>query len=129
MEWPDTYRVLKKRSWIILCFLTALSIFLRNAALTTGVILGGLVTIINFDVLQRYILRSFASGETVKVKKVWVVGKFYLRFLALGAVLYALIRFDWVDPVGLAAGLSTVVFSIISFGIHNACKSVSREAM
>ena len=90
--------------------------------------MGGIITIINFDVLQRNIRRAFPSNNGAKVKKIFVIGAFYLRFLALGAVIYFLLRLGWVNPIGLTVGLSTVVFSIISFGIHNAFKSVTGEA-
>ncbi|MFH1487826.1 MAG: ATP synthase subunit I [Pseudomonadota bacterium] len=129
MDWPETYRNLKTRSWIILLILTAVSIFFMRLGLTLGVILGGLVTIVNFDILQRNIRRAFSTSDEVKFKKIWVIGKFYFRFLALGVVIYLLIRVGWVNPIGLVVGLSTVVFSIISFGIHNAFKSASVEAI
>ena len=128
MEWAETYNHLKKRNRVILLILTLISFFFTSTSLTLGVILGGVIAIINFDVLQRNVLRTFPSNDGAKVKKIFVIGIFFLRFLVLGAVIYLLIRLGWVNPVGLAAGLSTVVFSIISFGIHNAFKSVTGEA-
>ena len=128
MDWAETYNHLKKRSWVILLVLTLISFFFTSTSLTLGVILGGVIAIINFDVLQRNILRTFPANGGAKVKKIFVIGIFYLRFLVLGAVIYFLIRLGWVDPIGLTVGLSTVVFSIISFGIHNAFKSVTGEA-
>ena len=97
-------------------------------AIITAAILGGLVTIINFDVLQRHILHAFPASGAVKVKKGVVMVKFFLRLLILGVVIFFLIGSGWVNPIGLAVGLSTVVFSIISFGIYSALKSETGEA-
>ena len=52
-----------------------------------------------------------------------------LALLGLGLVMYLSIKLGRVDPVGLAIGLSTVVFSIISFGISQAVKIRAGETI
>ena len=116
MDWEKVYRELSKRNWIILLVLSAISTLFMSYSLTLGIILGGFVVILNFDVLQRTIRRAFPANGTAGAKPLLVV-KTYFRLLALGVVIYLLIRSGSVDPIGLAIGLSTVVFSIVSFGI------------
>lgn len=128
MDWDSVYRELSMRNWIILLLLSFISFFFMPGNATLGVILGGVLIIINFDLLQHTIRRAFPSKGPAKPKKPALIVKSYLRLLALGGVMYLLIRQGWVDPIGLAIGLSTVVFSIVSFGISCAVKIKTREA-
>ena len=95
---------------------------------TTGIILGGLIIIANFHVFQHTFRSVFSPEGVMKTTKVSVIVKFYFRLLVLGIIIYFLITRGGVDPVGLTIGLSTVVISIVSFGIKRAFKMYSREA-
>ena len=128
MDWEKTYKDISKRNWIILLILSTASFFLMSRLLTTGIIAGGLIIIFNFDLLQHTVRRAFPSNEGLKSNKVFLIGKSYFRLLALGIIIYLLIKLGMVDPIGLTIGLSTVVFSIISFGISCALKTPNREA-
>jgi len=128
MDWEKTYKDISKRNWITLLILSTFSFFLMSRLLTTGIIVGGLIVIFNFDLLQHTMRRAFPSGEELKTKKIFLIGKSYFRLLALGIIVYLLIRLEVVDPIGLTIGLSTVVFSIVSFGISCAFKTTNREA-
>ena len=128
MDWEKAYRDISKRNWIILLILSTTSYFLLSRLLTTGIIMGGLIVIFNFDLLQHTIRRAFPTSEGLKTSKFFLIGKCYFRLLALGVVIYLLIKLGMVDPIGLTIGLSTVVFSIISFGVSCALKTTNREA-
>jgi hypothetical protein len=123
MDWDRAYSALTKRNWVILLILAALSALFMSHLATLGVILGGLISIINFDVLQHTIKHAFPSKKIVKTKKTTLIVKGYLRLSALAAAIYFLLKYGMVDPIGLAIGLTTVVFSIVSFGISSACKT------
>jgi len=92
-----------------------------------GVILGGFIIIANFKVFQHTICCAFSPQGIMRKKKISIIAKYYLRLLALGIIIYILITRGWVDPVGLAVGLSTVVISIVSFGISSAWDDFPRE--
>ena len=128
MDWDELYRDLKMRSLIILLILASISYFLMSNSITAGIILGGLLIIINFDILQSAVRRAFPADGAIKVKKISLIAKTYFRLLVLGAIIYFLITRVRVDPLGLTVGLSTVVFSIVSFGISSALKTNIREA-
>lgn len=129
MDWKTHYAALKSLNWWILLVLSSGSYFLMSPSLTTGVILGGLIIIANFNVMQYTVRRAFSPQGNMKSLKVSIIAKYYLRLLALGIIIYVLITRGWVDPIGLAVGLSTVVFSIVVFGINMALKSRTREAI
>ena len=129
MDWKRLYRDLKTLNWLILFILSSLSYFLMSHPITMGVILGGLIIIANFNILQHTICRAFSSDGVLKSQKISIIVKYYFRLLALGVIIYLLINKGWADPAGLAIGLSTVVFSIISFGIYRAFKTKTGEAV
>jgi hypothetical protein len=129
MDWDGTYRDLRRRSWIILLVLAAGSGCLGKLDVTLGIIAGGLAVILNFTVLQHTIRQAFASESAGKAKKVSLLVKSYLRLLFLGVTLYLLITRGLVDPIGLTVGLSTVVFSIVTFGIHRVLTRQGEETV
>lgn len=127
MVWDEVYRELKKRNWIILLLLSTLSTFLTNSSITTGIIVGGFIIILNFGALQHTMRRAFPSQSAIRVKSAPLIAKSSIRVLALGASVYFLLKWEVVDPIGLAIGLSTVVLSIVSFGISMVLKNRTGE--
>jgi hypothetical protein len=128
MDWEKVYRELKKLNWFSLFIMTLVSYFLLSSSFTLGIILGGFIIIANFKVLQHTIRRGFSAQGVMSASKVFIILKYYLRLLVLGAVVCYVIKRGWVDPVGLAVGLSTVFISIVSFGIRTALKTVTGGA-
>ena len=128
MDWRILYHEIKMLNWLILLVLSGVSYFLMSAAWTLGVILGGFVIIANFSMLQHTIRQAFSTDGQMIRGKAAIIAKYYLRLLGLGIMIYLLITRGWVDPVGLAVGLSTVVLSIVIMGIHMALKTRTREA-
>ncbi|MFH0843930.1 MAG: ATP synthase subunit I [Pseudomonadota bacterium] len=128
MEWKIVYKNLSRLNWATLFLLSLLSYFFMNHSLTLGIILGGLVMIANFGLFQHTIRRAFAADGAMKAKRISVIVKYYLRLSALGVIIYALISFNGIDPIGLAIGFSTVVISIIIFGVRRALKTSFSEA-
>lgn len=129
MEWQRFHNILRTLNWIVLLFFSLASYFSMSPFWTAGVLLGGLIAIVNFNVLQHTVRKAFSPEGIQQGAKFSIVGKYYLRFLALGVILYVLITRGWIDPVGLAVGLSTVVLSIIGLGIGLALGIRTREAI
>ena len=129
MDWEKTYGDLRMLNWFSLLIMSLISNFFLSRSLTLGVILGGLIVIANFSVFQRSIRRGFSSEGVMCTTKVFIVITYYLRLLALAVIIAFLVKQGWADPVGLALGLSTVVISIVSFGIKRALRSVIGEAI
>jgi len=128
MDWEIIYEELKARNWVILLILSSLSYFVLSPAQTLGTILGGLLIIANFKLLQHTIRKAFSSDGRFNAGKVSIIAKYYLRLLVLGIIIFVLIDKGWVDPIGLAIGLSTVVISISVLGISMAKKILKEEA-
>jgi len=116
-------------NWLVLLCFSLASYFSMGPFWTTGVLLGGLIAIVNFTVLQHTVRRAFSPEGVHQGARFSIVGKYYLRLLALGVILYVLIAKEWIDPLGLAVGLSTVVLSIIGLGIGLALRIRTKEAI
>jgi len=129
MDWEKLHAELRARNWMLLLALGALSFLFMSPAFTLGIILGGLLIIANFNVLQHTIRRGFSPNGTLRTNKIAIVAKYYFRLAILAAIIYMLITNGWVHPVGLAVGLSIVVGSIVHMGIQTAWKMSSGEAI
>jgi hypothetical protein len=129
MDWKAAYRHLKIINWMTLFILSFISFLISKSSITLGIILGGLVIIANFNVLQHTIRRAFPADGVMQKRRLSIIVKYYLRLLGLGVLIFILVSMQWVHPVGLAIGLSTVVISICSFGIFRAFKTFTSEAV
>ena len=129
MEWQRFHNILRMLNWVVLLCFSLASYFSMSPYWTAGVILGGLIAIANFNVLQHTVRRAFSTEGIHQGARFSIVGKCYLRLLALGVILYVLITRGWIDPVGLAVGLSTVVLSIVGLGIGLALRIRTKEAI
>jgi ATP synthase I chain len=129
MEWEKLQNILRKLNWVVLLILSSIAYFIMSPFWTAGVVFGGLVAIANFSVLQHTVRRAFSPEGIHQGARVSIVGKYYLRLLALGLVIYGLITRGWIDPVGLVVGLSTVMVSIIGVAIHMALRTRTKEAI
>jgi len=129
MEWQRFHNILRMLNWLVLLCFSLASYFSMSPYWTAGVILGGLIAIANFNVLQHTVCRAFSPEGIHQGTRFSIVGKYYLRLVALGVILYVLITGGWIDPVGLAVGLSTVVLSIVGSGIGLALRIRTKEAI
>jgi len=129
MEWRKLSKVLRTFNWAILFVLASISFFFMSSAFTLGIILGGLIIIANFNVLQHTVRKGFSSDGSLQGRKAPIIAKYYLRLAAMGFIIFVLIRQQWVHPAGLAVGLSIVVASIVCLGIHMIWKTSSGEAV
>ena len=129
MEWERLQNFLRTMNWVVLLMLSSFGYFLMSPFWTAGVLSGGLLAIANFSVLQHTVRRAFSSEGIHQGARFSIVGKYYLRLLALGVILYLLITRGWIDPVGLVVGLSTVMVSIIALAIHMVLRTRTKEAI
>jgi len=122
MDWRSLYRELRTLNWFILLVLSLGGYVFLSSSQTIGIILGGLIIMVNFSVLQHTISGAFGLDGGMRKGKAVIITKYYLRLLGLGVILYVLIARGLVDPVGLAIGLSTTVFGIVTIGIQKAIR-------
>lgn len=103
-------QTLTRRNWLILAVLLGLSLFWRSAAVSLGVLSGGLVAIVGFLWLRHALVQALAAPNSYSAKR-FQFG-YVVRLAALAAALFLLIAVARVNPVGLVVGLSVVVINL-----------------
>ena len=128
MEWEKIHDDLKIKIWIVLFILSSSGYIFLTPKQTLSIIIGGLIVIVNFKFFEDTLKKAFGNNLLLVSKKTAVFVKIYFRLFALGLIIALLLKFEMVDPTGLAIGLSTVVMAIVLFAVFLALKSKSREA-
>lgn len=94
----------------------------------TGLLAGGLIATVNFHLLYRGLRRALMEPE-VPSHTTKILGKYYIRFIISGAIIFFLLSGDYVHPIGLLIGLSIVVASIFLATIREVTKLLNKEAV
>jgi hypothetical protein len=111
IEKDPLQRKLEIFNWIILSLLVLISLLLWTIPFTLGILLGGLVSIINFFWLKRD-LRVVFSNLTGRAKSV-IMFRYYIRFFVSAVIIFFIITRTIVDVTGLLLGLSIVIINIL----------------
>lgn len=129
-----TPRRLKIANWLVLAVLTGAGGLWQGKEFALGILVGGLVVVINFHLLHRALqgmLERATAGsveEAAGRAKAFFAARQLLRFFALLLVIYLLVRHGWVNIFGLVVGLSTVVLTLILAAIIEVIKLKQKEA-
>jgi len=127
-----TPRHLKIANWVVLTILVAAGYLGGGREFALGVLVGGLVVVINFHLLHRFLKgtleRAQHDPESKGRAQAFFAAKQLLRFLALVVIVYLLVRHGWVNMIGLVVGLSTVVLTLILLAINEVIKQKNKEA-
>ena len=98
-------------NWIVLAVFLAISAVFLSNRFTLGILLGGLISILNFHWLYHNLKNVFQS--LTERAKFSIMAKYYLRFILTAILLFIIITNDLVHVFGLLIGLSIVVINII----------------
>ncbi len=122
-----TLRHIQLIGWLLLAALTAGSWLFFDLFIARSVLLGGLLANISFWLLQRDLTRLL-KGPLDGIKARFFI-KYYLRLTVLALILFLLISKELVNFIGLLAGLSTILVSIIVLAVGIMKKTIHiREA-
>ena len=126
-------RNLKIANWVVLGLLVVIGYFWLCSQFALGVLVGGLVVVVNFHLLHRALKdvleRATMTAEEARARsKALFAARQLLRFFALLAIIFWLVRSGWVNVIGLLVGLSTVVLTLILVAIHEVIKLKDQEA-
>ncbi len=129
-----TARRLKIANWLVLAVLVVAGYLWQGREFALGVLVGGLVAVINFHLLHQALKgmlerAATASPEEAKGEaKAFFAARQLLRFFALLAIIFLLVSRGWVNIFGLLVGLSTVVLTLILAAIVEVIKLKNKEA-
>lgn len=120
-------RTLWRGNLVVFAVLLVAALFLAPLKSALSLLVGGLIALINFRLLEITVRRAMLPSQRHGVLGKVLV-KYYLRFAATALVLLLLIRQGLVEPLGLLVGLSVVMLSILGWGVAQARK-LSKEAV
>ncbi len=126
-------RHLKITNWVVLAALVVAGLLWQGRQFALGVLLGGLVVIVNFHLLHRALqgtleqAKALPRGAASKAQAFFAARQM-LRFFALVVIIYLLVGRGWVDVFGLLVGLSTVVVTLILAAVNEIFKLRNKEA-
>lgn len=98
-------------NWALLCVIGAAALVFASQRFASGVIAGGMIVTVNFHLLSRTLRKALQPRHVPSLAS--LLAKYYLRFFASAVIIFILIYWDIVEPLGLLIGLSVVVASII----------------
>ena len=99
------------RNWFGLIILGIGSLLLASTSFTLGILCGGVISIVNYHLLNHSLKKAFqnVSDKT----KTFLMVRYYIRFVITAVILYLLITRTSVDVIALLIGLSVVVLNIV----------------
>ena len=112
IEKDPLQKKLETRNWITLGIFLAVSLIFMPYRFTLGILLGGLISIINFYWLSRGLRKVFQ--QFLDSARSSIVTRYYIRITVTGVVLFVIITRTPADVIGLIVGLSVVVVNIVS---------------
>ena len=126
-------RQLKIANWVVLALLVLTGFFWRGQEFALGILVGGLVVVINFHLLHQALrgtLEQLANDpqEGSSRAKAFFAARQLLRFFALLVIIFLLVSYGWVNIFGLLVGLSTVVLTLMLAALHETIKLKNKEA-
>jgi len=107
-----------RRNWIILALLLIASLPFGDPAMSTGILVGGLIAIGGFLWLRRSLARLLkepTGGARFRYQFGYIV-----RLAALAAIIVVLVGVVKVHTVGLVIGLSVVVINLFWITVQRA---------
>jgi len=119
-------RFITLTNWILFCVVTISGFILAPGPFAWGILAGGLIVTINFQLLYRTLKQALTPPCLAKTRV--IMGKYYIRFLASAIIIYVLIADHYVNPLGLIIGLSVVVTSIFIATFNEIRKIIFKEA-
>jgi hypothetical protein len=121
-----------KANWLLLMATSCLALMTTSTKVSLGVLLGGLIVAINFQLLKKTVVNNFRP-DVVSEKGGSFIGnilvKYYIRFVISGGVIFLLISNHIVHPLGLLAGLSVVVASMFLATVLELTRLFFKEAV
>ncbi len=121
-----------KTNWILVFATSLVSLVAAPTEVSLGVLLGGLIVAINFQLLKKTVIHSFRP-EVVAEKGRSLLGnvlvKYYIRFVISAGIIFLLISNHIVHPLGLLVGLSVVVASMFLATMRELTRLFFKEAV
>ncbi len=118
-------------NWFLFVVGSVLGFINTPVRFAMGILTGALLVTLNFHFLRHTLYRALdpSRGRSARSVLSVVLVKYYIRFAISGIVIFALIKGNIVDPLGLILGLSVVVVSIMAATTLELTRLIFKEAV
>ncbi len=118
-------------NWFLFVVGTLLGFINTPVLFAMGILTGSLLVTLNFHLLRHTLYKALdtSSGKSSRSILSVVLIKYYIRFAISGIAIFALIKGNIVDPLGLILGLSVVVVSIMAATTLELTRLIFKEAV
>lgn len=110
-------QAMAQRLFRFMCWTVALSVIVSAAfapwRVTAGLLLGGLLSLLNYQWLRTSMSAAFAISATRGVKPKLRVARFILRYLIVAAVVFVTYQLDFVSLTATLIGLCSFVVAAL----------------
>ena len=113
-------------NWLLLIVTSTVGYFTFSTEVGLGITAGGLIVTINFHLLARTLRKALTPPHIAPVTI--VIAKYYFRFFITAIIIYMLMISEKVNPMGLIAGLSVVVASMMFATLNEVRQLITKEA-
>jgi hypothetical protein len=107
---------IERTQWVILLLLTLGSLAFWDWRITVGVIMGGIICILNFKALRMILEKGFSQGKISGSFFVKYAVKFLALLAAVGGIAFLLQK--TINLVAFLVGLLTIFLAIVVEGIR-----------
>lgn len=101
-----------RQNWMILSALVLVSLLWRSWPMTTGVLAGGLLITLNYHWMGRTLHRLLDDPSKTAKRKGGSSRNALLRLVVVGLVIYVLLVYTPIHPLGFVVGLSVYVLNL-----------------
>ena len=116
-----------KANWVLFIMSTLLGYIILPFNFALGILVGGLLATVNFHLLSKTLYKAFAPDRIPSHRIVLL--KYYIRFTISAFIIFVLLFFHLVNPVGLLFGLSVVVINLMLATMLELIKQIFKEAV
>ncbi len=116
-----------KANWVLFIIGSLLGYIVLPFNFALGILTGGLLATVNFHLLAKTLNKAFAPKRMTSHRIVLL--KYYIRFVISSFIIFVMLFFKLVSPVGLLLGLSVVVINLMMAAMVELTKQIFKEAV
>jgi hypothetical protein len=116
-----------RTNWVLFFAASLAGLIIASPPFWRGIIFGGLIVTVNFHLLAKT-LKGALTPPYLSSHHI-ILAKYYVRFIVSGIIIFLLIKYHIVHPLGLLVGLSVVVASIMLATLLALKKIIFKEAV
>jgi len=105
---------IQRKTVFIIFFLLLISLFYRSIEISAGIVMGGILSLVNLKVLGRIIENVFHQGSPSKGLIVW---QYVIKLILFFGIIYIIITYHLVDIVAFIVGFSAFMLALLLEGI------------